>query len=99
MADVFISEYVRLARDADGNVIPVGKEPAIAEQKLLIGTEVDSAAFNENATLIRVHAEAACCLLFGLAPTATVDKKRMGAGATEYFGIVPGQKVSVIADA
>lgn len=99
MADVFISEYARLARDADGNVIPVGKEPAVAEQVLEIGSAVASAAFNESTRLIRVHAEAACCLLFGAAPTAVTTKKRMGAGATEYFGIVPGQKVSVIADA
>lgn len=99
MADIFISEYNRLARDVDGNVIPVGKEPAIVEQTLLIGTETDSAAFNEQTMLVRIHAEGACCLLFGSAPTAAITKKRMAAGATEYFGVVPGQKVSVILDA
>jgi len=99
MADIFISEYARLARDADGNVIPVGKEPAIAEQTILIGAEADSSAFNERTTLVRIHAEAACCLLFGEAPTAAITKKRMGAGATEYFGVLAGHKVSVIADA
>ena len=99
MADIFISEYKQLARDADGNVIPVGKEPAIVEQTLLIGGETDSAAFNELTTLVRIHAEAACCLLFGTAPTAAITKKRMGAGATEYFGVIAGHKVSVILDA
>jgi len=99
MADIFISEYQRLARDIDGNVIAAGKEPAIAEQTVAIGTETDSAAFNELTTLVRIHAEAACCLLFGTAPTAAITKKRMAAGATEYFGVLAGHKVSVIADA
>ena len=99
MADVFISEYFQLARDGLGAVIPVGQEPAIAEQVVAIGSETDSSAFNERTRFIRVHAEAACCVLFGAAPTAAVTKKRMAAGATEYFGVMAGHKISVIADA
>lgn len=71
--------------------------PALAHQNVTIGAETDSAAFNASTRLIRVQAEALCCISIGPGTqTATTDMCRMTAGMTEYFGVSPGDKVSVI---
>ncbi len=97
MADVTISEYSHLARDAAGNVLPAGLEPALAEQKVTIaGTSAQSAAFNANTTFVRVYAEGACSIAFGTNPTADTTLKQMAAGQSEFFGVVGGHKLAVI---
>jgi len=47
---------------------------------------------------VRLHADSVCSVLFGTNPTATTANARMAAGQTEYFGVAPGMKVSVIAN-
>lgn len=94
MAVADISEYHDLARDSKGNILPAGMEPAMVDQQLAIGAEVKSAAFKGN--FVRIHVDAACRILFGAAPTASSTSKRMAANTTEFFGVRPGDKVSVI---
>lgn len=97
MADIFISEYTHLARDADGNVLQAPKEPAVVEQNITIGiASVQSAAFGTATRFVRIEAGAACCILFGESPTAVATKKAMASGSTEFFGVTPGHKVAVI---
>ena len=105
MADLFITEYADAVPAGLGQFLPLGVEPALAEQKVAIGAETDSAALNVKTRFVRIHAEAACCIAVGVAPTATVDAHRLPAGAVEYFGVTPTNengialKISVIQDA
>jgi hypothetical protein len=97
MATADISEYANLARDSLGNIVMAGAEPSVADQQLAIGSEVKSAAFKGN--YVRIHVDAACRILFGPNPTASSASKRMAANTTEYFGVAPGHKVSIITSA
>lgn len=97
MATADISEYASLARDSLGNIVMAGAEPSVADQQLAIGSEVKSAAFKGN--YVRIHVDAACRILFGPNPTASSASKRMAANTTEYFGVAPGHKVSIITSA
>ena len=97
MATADISEYWSLARDASGQVAQVGAEPSFVDQQLTIGSEVKSAAFK--GSFIRLHVDAACRIQFGLNPTASSATMRLAAGTTQYFGVIPGHKISVILDA
>lgn len=96
MAVLDVTEYVNLARDGVGNVMPVGGEPAPTQQVNITAGSLQSAAFGANSRLARVHADVACRVEFGTNPTATAASKRMAAGQTEYFGVRPGDKVAVI---
>lgn len=99
---LYISEYSHLARDAAGNVIAAGREPALAEQDVDISSpSAQSAALNDETRFVRVHADVACNILFGADPTATVDIKHLEANVTEFFGVQAGQsiKIAVISEA
>lgn len=97
MAVLFITEYDKLAWDGIGNVVPAGREPALAEQNVAIGAgSVQSAAFSAKTTLIRVHTDAVCSIAIGANPTAVATAKRMAANATEFFGVEPGHRIAVI---
>lgn len=60
------------------------------------GTSVQSAAFVENIEYVRIAADAACHLEFGVNPTATTSTIYLPANDFEYFKISPGEKVAVI---
>ena len=97
MAVLDITEYQFIARDGRGSFVPTGMEPALTTQQLAIGAgSVASNAFNENTTLVRIHADAPCRIEINPAPTASAASKRMAAGQTEYFGVRAGHKVAVI---
>ncbi len=92
-----ITEYAELARDAMGAMIAAGKEPAVATTQVAIGAaSAQSPAFSAATQFVRLHADAACRIEFGVNPTAAATSRRMAAGQTEYFGVVPGQRVAVI---
>lgn len=100
MATLYITEFSDLSVSfARGNLAQVVAQPPVVEQTpLAIGVAAQSAAFNANTTLVRLHADSVCSILFGANPTATTANARMAAGQTEYFGVAPGMKVSVIAN-
>ena len=100
MAILYISEYAKLAIDSRGLPVMAGKEPAVATQVVSIGASTaPSAAFTSATKFVRLHCDVACNYLFGPAtPTALKDTSpRMAAGQTEFFGVVPGYMVAVIA--
>lgn len=97
MAVAYISEYTDTPVYI-GQAIPVGQEPTLADQTVAIGAEAKSSAFNANTTFIRIHVDAICSIKFGAAPTATTSNKRLAANQTEYFGVRPGDKVSIISN-
>ena len=98
MALAFIREYADIAHTFS-KVLQAGAEPAIADQTITTsGTAAASAAFNANTRLIAIStpaAQAVCCL-FGTAPTAVVTSLRLPANSIVYFGVKPGDKVSLI---
>lgn len=97
MAKLYITEYAGQTRDLNGQVVPVGDEPSLAEQTpvAISGSAAVSAAFGTKTRFVRIHTDAICSVAFGAAPTATVNSKRLAADQTEYFGVQPGQKVAV----
>ena len=97
MALLYISEYQGVAQVHGGLSAP--QEPALVDQTpLSIGGAVQSAAFQASTKVIRVHCDAICSIAFGTNPTATTSNKRLAANQTEYFGVLPGQFLSVIAN-
>lgn len=94
---IFISEYAGPPQGPNGSIIMCGSEPSVATQTIDIsGGVAASAAFNAKTTFIRLHTNSIISFAFGAAPTATTSGPRMAASATEFFGVVPGQKVSAI---
>jgi hypothetical protein len=91
MTTLFISEYAALGKG------DCAQEPSVTTQTIAIGgTSAQSAVFNDNTNYVRLHAAAVCSVAFGDNPTATATTARLNAGQTEYFGVVPGQRVAVI---
>lgn len=96
---LFLTEYRDLARDTGSNFIAAGMEPSVVEQAITLpGT---SAVFNAQTSFVMVHAQEAACLAWGVNPTATTIKQRIGAGETRYVGVPAGQgfKVAAVAGA
>lgn len=94
MATAYITEYGGTGAER----AQIAAAPAVASQTVAIGSEAKSAAFNNNTRLIRVHVDAICSVLIGPSPTATTSSARMAADSTEYFGVNPGDKISVISN-
>jgi hypothetical protein len=100
MATLYISEYPDVAHGASSSSsFQVAPEPPLVEQTVAISASVAaSSAFGGNTRVIRVNTDATCSILVGSNPTATTAKKRLPADTTEYFGVQPGDKISVIAN-
>jgi len=106
MATLYITEFQALGQAGlptsgfgpNGPTQAAQQPPVVDQTPLAIGAATQSAAFNAATTLVRLHADSVCSILFGANPTATTANARMAAGQTEYFGVLPGMKVSVIAN-
>ena len=99
MATLYIQEYERLVNNPVGNqVIQAGQEPAVTNQTVTFtATAGASAAFNSSTNFIRVYSDTAGYIKFGAAPTAvTATDMPISANTPEFFGVVPGQKISVV---
>jgi hypothetical protein len=94
MASLYITEFANLVEDEKGHIIPAGKTPPRAQQKVTFTTSSQSAAFNQQVEIIRVIADADVHLKFGSNPTATAADMLVKANTVEYFGVVSGQKVA-----
>lgn len=72
--------------------------PGVVSQTVAIGgSSAQSAAFNSQTTLIRVHSDVVCSVeIGGSNPTATTSSMRFAANQTEYFIVHPGDKLAVI---
>lgn len=97
MAKLYISEYTKIGGGfATGQAVV--QEPAhVIQAPVTIGaTSLQSAAFHNYTKIIRVHTDAACSIAFGDNPTATANSMRLAGNQTEYFAVLPGQKLAVI---
>lgn len=101
MAVAYVTEFAHQGQDFDNRFMPMGREPRIANQTVVIGAgSLQSSAFNAATTFVRVHVDAICSIEFGTNPTATTSTRRLAANATEYFSVPKGQsyKLAVIAN-
>lgn len=97
MSTLWITELDSVPRGRAGEPIPVGHLPPVAEQTVTFTTTAaESSAFNSRTSVVRVHSDAACSIAVGSDPTATASNLPMASGAPEYFGVSPGDKLSVI---
>lgn len=97
-----VSEYRTLAATESGGASgQMAAEPAVTDQPLVdfSGGAAVSAAFNAVTRYVRVSCSVRCAVKFGLAgaTTATTANKPLGPDAPEYFGVIPGNVISVIA--
>lgn len=99
MATMYVTEYAEIARDDKDTVVNVGKEPALAIQAVSFTADSaagTSAAFDGRTRFVRIVCDAAANIVFGTAPTAVTTDSPIAANVPEYFGVIPGQKVSAI---
>jgi len=74
----------------------IAMRPTTTQKVNSSGTSAQSAAFAANIDYVRVCADAACHIEFGVNPTATTSKIYLPADDVEYFKVSPGEKVAVI---
>lgn len=97
MSSIYITEYASLARDAQGNVIAAGQEPAAVEQKKTVsGTSAQSDAFGGTTRFVQISVDGITSLQFGTNPTATTSMQRLAAGEKVFYGVRPDLKVAFI---
>lgn len=99
MSTMYITEYSRIAGDADGHVIQAGKhdEYDVDQKQTFTTTAGVSAAFGAKTHFIRVVCDGAGYLAFGATPTAvTLTGTPVQANTPEFFGVEPGQKISAV---
>ena len=89
---LFITEYVRQARDNHGDPIAAGEEPSLATQVIdfTAGVTEQAADLNTKTRYVRLHADTACSFKFreqgGTA--AGIGDSRLAANQTEYFAVL-----------
>lgn len=99
MAIAYVTEYSELATDTKGHIIQAGVEPNLAVQKITFtgGATATAAAFNAKTRFVRVWSDTAGYIKFGAAPTAvTATDTPVSATTAEFFGVIPGQKMSIV---
>jgi hypothetical protein len=83
-----ISEYRDLILDANGRIVPVAQEPALATQSVTYTTSSASAAFNDETRYVRIVCDAKAHFIFTRDGTnATASSPYLSADVSEYFGI------------
>ena len=97
MSNVTIREYADLAVTY-AKYAQAGAEPAIADQAVTTsGVSAQSAAFNANTRLVCIVTVTQVAVAFGSNPTALITTSlRIPANSMVFFGVKPGQKVSLI---
>jgi len=85
-----ISEYEALTGDDQGNIVPVAREPALAEQSVTYSTDATSNAFNDDTRFVRIVCDAKAHFKFGTGtPNPDANSPYLAADTPEYFGIWP----------
>ena len=74
----------------------IAMRPINTQKVTSSGTSAQSSAFGANVEYVRVIADAACHIQFGVNPTATTSTIYLPADDIEYFKVSAGEKVAVI---
>ena len=93
---VWITEFASVG-SAGGGALQIAKMPAVAKQQVdTTGGVQTSAAFNASTKFIRVICEVQCAVRAD-GTAATITDLLIPAYTAEYFGVLPGSTLSVIA--
>lgn len=97
-ASAYISEYTSLGQTSSGvaNAQIATLPPNVDQKVTFTGTPGSSAAFLATTKFIRVSCDAACSI--NISGTATTSNARLPTDAVEYFAVLPGSVLSVIAN-
>lgn len=97
MALLCITEFSTLLFDARNQLVPApASQNIMAEQSIPIGSNsTPSAGFNASTHFVLVECDVNCCIGWG--GDAVVGFHRMAQNEARYYGVRPGQSVSVIA--
>ena len=89
MALLNITEFKRMAVDAQGKLMPVGEMPSLAVQSITFTATTNSAVFHTPTKLIRVLADADAFIKVGTGTQAVAagGGTKLEADVAEYFGI------------
>jgi hypothetical protein len=95
---LYLREYARLATQQQGDAVQAAAEPGLVDQVIdFTAGATQSAAFSGQTRYVRMWCDVQCTFLFGANPTAVVGTNvPMAATQVEYFGVVSGNKVSVV---
>lgn len=107
MATLYIREYKGISETQ--NTTGIGPawlptqgpgEPGNDQPALNINpSTTPSQPFGPTTRLVRLHTDAVCSVAFGPpGTTVTTSNARMAANQTEYFSVIPGHIVAVIAN-
>lgn len=92
--------YIREYQGLGGAQIPIAQEPGTDQAPIsLAGGAVSSSAFAATTHVIRIVCGASASFLVGTSPTATTSNSPIPALLPEYFGVTPGQVVSIVSNA
>jgi hypothetical protein len=102
MSLLYVTEFAEAGRYG-GGVIPVARTGQWLENAnspiTISGASAASAKFGTYTNLVRLHTDTICSIYITTAGTAaTTSNARMAANQTEYFAVIPGQIVTVIAN-
>jgi hypothetical protein len=95
-ANAYIAEFSALGTAIFGppQIAPL---PPLVNQKVdFSGGAASASAFGSQTKYIRLHCDAACS--YSVSGTATTASPRIPLDGVEYFGVQPGQVLSVIAN-
>lgn len=98
MSIMYITEFAGVRAGGGGLMASL---PPTASQAITFSTAAQSAAFQNNTSMVRINVDGLANIAFGTNPTAVASTSmRMSAGQTEYFDlssvIGQGYKVSAI---
>lgn len=96
MGKLYIQEYKEL-RGVEGGLAQIGQEPGTVQAPVIFTTTTQSLVFGVGTKMVRIVSDTKCHLAFGVGPIATVNNMLVAADTVEYFGVIEGQKVAVIA--
>ncbi|SRR5258708_1233947 len=97
-AKCYVREYPALAVPR-GQIAQIAKEAGTDQAPIdFTSGHAESAAFAGSTNFIRLWCDAQASNKFGAAPVATNSNSPQTAGQPEYYGVVPGNKVSVVAN-
>lgn len=97
MAKLWVTEYNRAGKSAEGGAIPAGQEPRIQTQIVDFTAGVASVTLNKNTNFVRLYCDTLGYFTFGPAAVALTGlDSPITATVTEHFGCSPGMKISII---
>jgi len=98
-ANLYISEFTNGLAQVGSTQPQIFPQAALADQTVAVGgASVQSAAFNSKTHAVMLVCDTGCSIAIGGNPTATTSNYLLFKGAPMKFGVIPGQKIAVIAN-